>query len=154
MKIGRTGGFLLSPRTLNGVALVQLSQHRWYFSNDKNFLWFWWKLHCNVVILFYLILCTKESAFTTDRIQSYTLFFLHWKGNAVMIRSWILNFVQNQADEARCGCQQLGRLCHPHHTYGKQKELVLYGVLFRSSTQNNFLQAARYKTYNRATLKL
>ena len=37
MKIGRTGGFLLSPRSLNGVALVQLSQHRWYLVMTRIF---------------------------------------------------------------------------------------------------------------------
>jgi len=52
MKIGRTGGFLLSPRSLNGVALVQLSQHRWhlvyklemkmiYSGSDENFTATW-----------------------------------------------------------------------------------------------------------------
>lgn len=35
--------------------------------------------------------------------------------------------------------QQLGRLCHPHHTYGKQEELVLYSVLFRLSTPSEQL---------------
>jgi len=62
------------------------------------------KLHCDVAIKFFsffiLILCTKDSAYTTGRIQSYTLFLLRRNGNGVIIRSWIINFVQNQADAA------------------------------------------------------
>ena len=45
----------------------------------------------------------KDSAYTMGRIQSYTLFLLCRNGDGVIIQSWIVNFVHNQADAARCG---------------------------------------------------
>ena len=55
----------------------------------------------------------------------YLCFFLLSKGAARLLG---YQLCLNKQDVHQEFCQQLGRLCQPHPTYGKQEKLLLYSV--------------------------
>jgi len=66
-------GYLLGPRNLKGMALVQLSQRTWCLVTARVFFQSSVRNVAAMQLDVLFILHARDSAFTTDKIQSYML---------------------------------------------------------------------------------